>query len=55
MKTLETQLEELKKALQQAEVNTIQLQGAVRAIQLAIEERDKAAEESETVETTTEE
>ena len=55
MKTLETQLEELKKALQQAEVNTIQLQGAVRAIQLAIAERDKPAEETETAETTTEE
>ena len=46
MKTLETQLEEHQKALQETEINLMRLQGAVRAVELAIEERDKPEEET---------
>ena len=48
MKTLENQLEEHKKALQETEVQLMRLQGAVRAMEMAIEERDKPEEETVT-------
>ena len=50
MKTLEQQLEELTKASREADANALMLQGAVKAIQMAINEAD-APEETETSDT----
>ena len=44
MKTLEEQLEELQKASREADANALMLQGAVKAIQLPINEANKPEE-----------
>ena len=44
MKTLHEQLEELQKASREADANALMLQGAVKAIEMAINEANKPEE-----------